>query len=259
MDEISRRQPPPRSNDKTLIKRFLLDLEANHQNWTMLAPLPGETQPAALEMAVNTAVHQHGLGVATLAAFNRTFGLQLRNYQLQRPVHPQHTALMNLMPPTTTSLHRLAIGRFLHHVERLGLTWNDLVPQPGMLRPPLLETLVNISPNLSGDTRAALNVTYGMGLRAASGRVNLAPVDPVHQNRMQALDGQNVTAHQRSRINRLFCHLEMLGTNWDALRPDRNDPRPLLLEATINAAVAMHQLPTGTRGVVNAVYNLQLQ
>jgi hypothetical protein len=60
------------------ISRFLCHLEQQNQRWSALAPAAGEERTAALEVAVNTAIQDHGLDENTRAAINRSFQLKLK-------------------------------------------------------------------------------------------------------------------------------------------------------------------------------------
>ncbi|WLG48034.1 hypothetical protein [Pseudomonas sp. FP1740] len=63
---------------RSFISRFLCRLEQQGQRWSTLAPAAGEERPAALEVAVNTAIKDHGLDQNTRAAINRGFKLKLK-------------------------------------------------------------------------------------------------------------------------------------------------------------------------------------
>jgi len=60
------------------ISRFLCHLEQQNQRWSALTPAAGEERTAALEVAVNTAIQDHGLDENTRAAINRGFQLKLK-------------------------------------------------------------------------------------------------------------------------------------------------------------------------------------
>jgi hypothetical protein len=63
---------------RSAISRFLCHLEQQGQRWSALAPAAGEEHPAALEVAVNTAMQHHGLHPGTRGAINRGFKLKLK-------------------------------------------------------------------------------------------------------------------------------------------------------------------------------------
>jgi hypothetical protein len=71
----------PKSLDRSYrsyISQLLCHLEQQDQRWSALAPAAGEERTAALEVAVNTAIKDHGLDEHTRAAINHGFKLKLK-------------------------------------------------------------------------------------------------------------------------------------------------------------------------------------
>ncbi|MFM0069437.1 hypothetical protein, partial [Paraburkholderia aspalathi] len=106
----------------------------------------------------------------TRAALNRVFGLVLQAESGRvafAPTFPEHTALMDGLPPELISAYRSNINRFLCHLEQQDSSWSDLVPTNSGARPAALEQAVNAGirdHGLHASTRAALNQAFGYSL-----------------------------------------------------------------------------------------------
>ncbi|UEP46592.1 hypothetical protein [Burkholderia sp. B21-005] len=170
METLSKDLP---RNYRSYINRFLCHLEQKRLTWSQLVP-PGNTalRPAALEQAVSRAVHEDGLHNTTRSALNMAFGfvLEAESGRMRlAPFMPEHTAMMAALPQDLLQTYRSCINRFLCHLERLGLTWSQLVP-PGNTnpRPTALEEMVTAGMKeygLNKDTRTAINRAFQFRLR----------------------------------------------------------------------------------------------
>jgi hypothetical protein len=249
---------------RSAISRFLRHLEQQNQRWSELAPAAGEEHTAALEAAVNTAIKDHGLNIATRAALNHGFNLLLQGpsgHVRLAPVQPEHQTVMVQLPETLSGRYRSVISGFLRHLEQQNQRWSALAPAAGEEHPAALEAAVNTAMQHHGldpGTRAALNHGFNLALVAPSGRVRLTPALPEHQTMMAQLP-ESLGRSYRSNISRFLCHLEQQNQHWSALAPAAGEKRPLELEAAVNTAMQDHGLDPNTRAALNLGFNLALR
>ncbi|WLG43185.1 hypothetical protein [Pseudomonas sp. FP1740] len=157
---------------RSKISQFLCHLEQQGLRWSALAPAAGEKRPAALEMAVNTAIQDHGLNKNTRAALNQGFNLALRAPSGRvrlTPLLAEHQAVMVQLPQSLVQPYRSNISRFLCHLEQQGRRWSALAPAVGEERPAALEAAVNTAikgHGLDTGTRAAINRGFKLKLKA---------------------------------------------------------------------------------------------
>ncbi|WLG43183.1 hypothetical protein [Pseudomonas sp. FP1740] len=161
---------------RSKISRFLCHLEQQGQRWSALAPAAGDRRPAVLEVAVNTAIKDHGLDSNTRAALNLSFNLLLQGPSGQvrlAPVLLEHQTVMAQLPTPLNSRYRSAISRFLCHLEQQNQRWSTLAPAAGEERTAALEAAVNTAikdHGLDERTRAAINRGFKLKLKAPSRR-----------------------------------------------------------------------------------------
>jgi hypothetical protein len=177
------------------------------------------------------------------------------------PIALEHQILVSQLPQTLSAQRCSNVRNFLCHLERQGVLWSAIGPQPGESRPALLEQWVNTgieSHGLERGTRSALNIAFGLTLQGPSGRVQWAVTFPEHQALMRQLP-QTTIAGYRSRICRFLCHLEQQGSSWSMVAPRFGELRPALLESIVNKGINEHGLQGNTRAALNAAFGLTLQ
>jgi hypothetical protein len=158
------------------ISRFLCHLERQGLRWSALAPAADDRRPAALAVAVNMAIKDHGLHPNTRAALNHGFNLLLQGPSGQvrlAPVQPEHQILMAQLPKPLIQSHRSNISRFLCHLEQQDQLWSALAPAAGEERTAALEAAINTAikdHGLDKHTRAAINHGFKLKLKAPSRR-----------------------------------------------------------------------------------------
>ncbi|MFM0069499.1 hypothetical protein, partial [Paraburkholderia aspalathi] len=94
---------------RSRVSRFLCHLEQQGSSLSHLVPANSGVRPAALERAVNAGIRDHGLHANTRAALNRAFGLALQGESGRvalAPTFPEHTALMDGLPPRLSQQYR---------------------------------------------------------------------------------------------------------------------------------------------------------
>jgi hypothetical protein len=164
--------PQQRSN----ISRFLCHLEQQDRHWSALAPAAGEERTAALEVAVNTAIKDHGLDPNTRTALNHGLNLALvgpSGHVRLTPALPEHQTLMAQLPESLGRAYRSCISRFLCHLEQQDRHWSALAPAADEERPLALEAAVNTAIKeyrLNPSTRAAITRGFKLKLKAPSWR-----------------------------------------------------------------------------------------
>lgn len=105
-------------------------------------------------------------------------------------------------------------------------------------------------------TLAPLSVGHGSAINARIRRV-VKPALEQHKRIMDSLP-VNLSAPDRSAINRLLCHIEKLGMRWSVLRGKTEKKRPTRLEKIINEGMQYHGLNERTRRTVNRVFMMSL-
>lgn len=105
-------------------------------------------------------------------------------------------------------------------------------------------------------TRAPLSVGHGSVINSRIRRV----VKPALEQHIKIMDSLpvNLSAPDRSAINRLLCHIETLGMRWSLLRGKTEKKRPARLEKIINEGMRYHGLNERTRRTVNRVFMMSL-
>ncbi|MFM0069449.1 hypothetical protein, partial [Paraburkholderia aspalathi] len=249
---------------RSRVSRFLCHLEQQGSSLSHLVPTNSGARPAALEQAVNAGIRDHGLSSSTRAALNQAFGLALQGESGRvafAPTLPEHTALMEGLPPELSQMYRARISRFLCHLEQQGSSLSHLVPTNSGVRPAALEQAVNAGirdHGLQTNTRVALNQAFGLVLQGESGRVALAPTFPEHTALRDGLPPE-LSQMYRSHVSRFLCHLEQQGSSWSDLVPANSGVRPAALEWAVNAGIRDYGLHGSTRAALNRAFGLALQ
>ena len=174
---------------------------------------------------------------------------------------PGHVQMVRSFSEGPSSSHAKAIRRALRHLESLGKTYSELVPQ-GVVRPLELERIINDAIKdkaLQNNSKTALIKEYGLVLLGPKGLVRVSPDLEEHVAVLDAVPS-DLPATYKSCIRRLLVWMEAQTPprKWSELAPDPAEMRPPALEATVNEAIRQG-VPAGARSALNVVFNLELK